>query len=293
MNPEKRHGILDESPRSDTFTRMRRLLTLLFVLLPLAPLAFALLQTQTFLKTSAEEQIAGQSRFILEATAGIFEPVLSRPTLSRTELFEVGRRVDGLGEVESVFLLYRSPSEARLPKFDLAYATPGRGLSESSEYDALLAPLVVAAQRKADESVGDITRRLGELGVEIVNLVVEGRSDESSNLERLDREFKLLYEEGNERLIEVSRSLQQVVEVPSGRPGAPPEDYLAQPVLSFSRSRSVEVLGVILLKTAKAAPEAAGVAFLRRLAGTLLVAYTLFLVGLFVSRWQRRTSNCV
>lgn len=293
MNLLKRHGILEERPRSDTFTPMRRLFTLFLILLPLAPLAYALIETRAFMDAATQERVIEKERFILEATAAISEPVLSRPTLSRTELFEVGRRVDGLREVESVLLFYRAPGDARLPSFDLAYATPGRALPESLDYDALLEPLVTAAQQEAEESAGDITERLRELGVEIVNLVVEGRSDGTSSLARLDREFKLLYDEGNERLLEVSRSLQRVIEIPPGRAGAVPVAYLAQPVLSFSRSRSVEVLGVILLQDSDVHPQEDQASYFRRLSGALLTAFTLFLIGLLIAGRKRRRANRV
>jgi hypothetical protein len=266
---------------------MRRLFTLLLILLPLAPLAYALIESRAFMDAATQERVIEKERFILEATAAISEPVLARPTLSRTELFELGRRVDGLREVESVLLFYRAPGDARLPRFELAYGTPGRALPESLEYDALLQPLVTAAQQEADESVGDITARLRELGVEIVNLVVEGRSDGSLSLERLDREFKLLYEEGNERLIEVSRSLQRVVEIPPGIAGAAPVAYLAQPVLSFSRSRSVEVVGVILLKSSAVVPNQGQASYFQRLSGALLTASGLFLIAFFIAARKR------
>jgi hypothetical protein len=272
---------------------MRRLFTLLLILLPLAPLAYAFREARIFLETATQEQVTQKGRFVLEATAAISEPVLSRPTLSRTELFEVGRRVDGLREVESVLLFYRSPGDARLPEFELSYATPGKALPDFSEYDALLGPLVSVAQEEAHARVGDIAQRLRELGAEIVNLVVEARSEETSSLERLDREFKLLYEEGNERLVELSRSLQQVIEIPTGRPEDPPEVYLAQPVLSFSRSRSVEVLGVILLRTHDASTDQAQASSLRRLGGALFIAFALFCGGLLVAGRERRAANRV
>ncbi len=284
---------MEEWTGSGTFTSMRRLFTLLLILLPLAPLAYAFREARVFLENATQEQATEKGRFVLEATAAISEPVLSRPTLSRTELFELGRRVDGLREVESVLLFYRSPGDARRPQFELFYATPGEALPDSTEYEALLGSLVSLAEEKAHARVGEIAQRLRELGAEIVNLVVEGRSEGTSALERLDREFKLLYEEGNERLVELSRSLQQVIEIPAGRPGAAPEAYLAQPVLSFSRSRGVEVLGVILLRAHDAAPDQAQPSFLRRLGGALFIAFALYCGGLIVAGRERRAANRV
>lgn len=269
------------------------MLTLLFVLMPLVPLGYAFLETRSFIETETREQLVEKGRFVLEASAGISEPMLSRRTLSRTELFEVGRRIDVLREVETVLLFYRSQSDAGLPRFELVYSTPGTEVPASSVLDALLEPVVSVAQQKADDSVGDITERLGELGVEIVNLVVEGRSEETLSLERLDREFKLLYEEGNERLLEVSRSLQQVLEFPTRRNGGAQEPFLAQPVLSFARSRGVEVVGVILLRTPEAAVNHARDPFFRRLGGALLLAFLLFVFGVVVTRGKHGKSDRV
>ncbi|MFP4430007.1 MAG: hypothetical protein ACLFPV_02020 [Spirochaetaceae bacterium] len=272
---------------------MRRLLTLLLILLPLAPLAYAFKEARVFVETASQEQVTEKGRFVLEATAAVSEPILSRPTLSRTELFEVGRRVDDLREVESVLLFYRSPGDARLPEFELSYATPGKALPDPSEFDDLLGPLVSVAREEANDLVGDTAQRLRELGAEIVEVVVEGRNEDQSSLERLDREFKLLYEAGNARLAEVSTSLQQVIEIPTGRSGTATEVYFAQPVLSFSRSRSVEVLGVILLKAQEATPDPARGSFLRRLGGALLIAFALFCGGLLFAGRERKAPNRV
>ncbi len=272
---------------------MRRFFIGLFIVLPLVPLSHAFLQTRSYFETENEVRMAAQRRFILEATAGLSEPLLSRPNLSRTELFELGRRIDALREIDSIVLLHRSPENAPGRRLQLVYATPGASVDESSDWDQLLSPLVTVAEEEAEDLLGEIPRRLGELGLEIVNVVVQGGDEAAARLERLDREFRLLYEEGNARLSELSRSLQQAVNISVGPAAQNTAAYRAQPVLSFARSRGGEVVGVVLIRVEEKESAPLERAFFLRLGTSLLLAFALFLLGMIVTWWKNSPWNRV
>lgn len=272
---------------------MHRFFFGLFIVLPLMPLANAFLQTRSFLEADREAQLTSQRQFILDATAGLSEPLLTRPNLSPTELFELGRRIDALREIDSLVLLHRFSEDGAQPRLGLVYATPGVSVTESSNWDEVLSPLVTNAEAAAEERLGEIPRRLGELGLEIVNVVVEGGDGTTSSLQRLDREFKRLYEEGNARLSRLSRSLQQAVNIPIGPTARTTTVYLAQPVLSFARSRRAEVIGVVLIRIEESEPGSPESAFFLRLGSSLLLAFTLFLLGMVITRWKNAPWNRV
>lgn len=267
---------------------MRRLFYAVVLVLPLIPLVLGYVHARRFfderLTTSTEEE----SLFVLEAVAGVSEPVISRPSVSRTELFELGRRVDTLQEVHTVVLLYRSPSEAQRTRLEVAYRTPGAEVAESADWESLLESLIEQARSESRNEVGDISKQLQDLGRQIVDAIVEGNGADSQTLARLDRQFKQLYEEGNSRLSRVSRSLQTRVTVPTGRPGGEGVGFYAQPVLSFARSQNVEVLGVVLVEPTPQDDNPLYDAFFLRLGSLLLLAYLLSLLGIGLWSWGRR-----
>ncbi len=261
---------------------MRNVLRLLLILLFFGALGFSYFRANALLSEQSERNATTRRELIVTASAAFVEPAFSRTSPSRTELHELGRRIDDLSEVQAVVLLYAPPGEAERNPYQVVYRTPTEMIAESAPWDTLLRKVTRDALLRATEAVGEIPEELRKLGLRIVDLVVAGGSGETGTLQRLDREFQRLYQEGNARLADLSRTLAAEVAVPTGRAGGHTVNLVAQPVLTLSRARTVDVSGVVLLRFTEADGTPDRPDLLTVLAPGYVLAGLVFVLALFL-----------